>query len=267
MGWEKLRGATRGWEGGTNGRFPGPAAGGDASVSAGGAASAPRPAPSGRCAPARPHGRYPGPGGGAEPGPGRSSRRGAASVPARSTPRTGRGPHELRPPRPQGLGAPSAPPARPPSRASHPGSSAQRQGNPPSSAGGVRGARGSPRLGHAARGGGDPFPRGVEGCLGLRWYLPSPPPPGSKSTPLAPPPSPPQTGRVQSSLPPPALAAPGAPRRATLRGRERAGGGGRVDKLGRLEVVGSPCRQRPWSPLPPAAAGVGDVARRGAAGV
>lgn len=116
------------------------------------------------------------------------------------------------------------------------------------------------------RRGGSPFHRGEEGCRGLRWSLP-PLPHRSASTPTRAAPRPRRGVDQLPSLPPPALPAPGAPRRATLRGREGAGGAGRAGTPGLPEVAGPPRRHRPRSPLTPAAAAVGDVARRGAAGV
>lgn len=225
---------------------------------------APRPRPRPRTA-----GRSPVPG------------RGARSVPAPGRPRSAcRSSHT--PPAPEGTrralpAALSAPerrlaPAR--NRGAAPGRAPLR---PPPRFLGRRGAwdEGKPPSGSRCGRRGRSLPSG-RGRMPRAPVVPSLPAPpiAQNRPPLAPPPPPPPappTGRVQSSLPPPALAAPGAPQRATLGGRERAGGAGRAENLGRPEVTGPSPLPAAASALgascPPAAAAVGDVARRGAAGV
>lgn len=210
-------------------------------------------------APAPAPGRSAGPGSGSETGRPRhplGAAGGQARAPCRAQPPHPRDP--ARPPR-RPLG-----PKRRPAPARQPGGSVRRRGNPPSSHDRVV------RRGEALawvtlrRRGRSLPPRG--GRMPRAPVVPSPAAPSLSIDPYSRRP-PPQTGRVPTSLPPPALPAPGAPRRATLRGREGAGGAGRAGTPGLSEVAEPPRRHRPRSPLTPAAAAVGDVARRGAAGV
>lgn len=203
----------------------------------------------------------------AAPAPGRSA------VPGRAQRRGGLGTRWVPPRAGRGLraqlssrtrGTRRAGPDRRPAPARQPGDSARRRGNPPSSQEGVV-RRGEALAWVTLRRRGQSLPPG-RGRMPRAPVVPSPAPPRLVIDPYSRRP-PPQTGRVPSSLPPPALAAPGAPRLATLRGRSGAGGAGRAGTPGLPEVAGPPRRHRPRSPLTPAAAAVGDVARRGAAGV
>lgn len=242
-------------------RSPGPSAGSGASVRAGEAAPAPRPAPSGRRAPTRPRPR-----GGARSWAAAQRRGGLGtrSVP----PRAGRGLRAELGTRTRGTRRPLRAARSAPNGDWHllgsPGAGVRRRGNPPSSQEGVV-WRGEALAWVTLRRRRQSLPPG-RGRMPRAPVVPSPAPPSLNIDPYSRRP-PPQTGRVPASLPPPALPAPGAPRRATRRGREGAGGAGRAGTPGLPKVAGPPRCHRPRSPLTPAAAAVGDVARRGAAGV